>query len=224
MPASSVRLPVLSLAETRVLGVLIEKERTVADTYPLSLNALVAGCNQKSNREPVLELSEAQVQAALDRLRQLSLAIESSGARVARYAHNVGRVLKVSSEAEALLAALFLRGAQTAGELRIGAERLHRFADIPAAEAVLEALASRPEEEGGALVAKLPRRPAEREPRWAHLLSGPAEQETTQAAAPRGAISTPEGELGVLREEVAALREEVRALRVELLALKAGRP
>ncbi|MCK6428622.1 MAG: YceH family protein, partial [Burkholderiaceae bacterium] len=115
----------LSLPEARVLGVLVEKERTVPDTYPLSLNALAAGCNQKNNRDPVLELSESEIQAAVDALKRRSLVIESSGARVTRYAHNLGRVLKVPSQAEALLAVLMLRGPQTAGELRIGAERLH---------------------------------------------------------------------------------------------------
>lgn len=165
----------LSLPETRVLGVLVEKERTVPDTYPLSLNALVAGCNQKNNRDPVLELSEAEVQSAVDVLKRSTLVIESSGARVARYAHNLGRVLKVPSQAQALLAVLMLRGPQTAGELRIGAERLHRFADISSVEAFLEELATRPHAQGGALVVKLPRRPGERESRWAHLLNGPVE-------------------------------------------------
>src|SRR5262245_36566629 len=121
-------LPPLSLIQTRVLGVLVEKEKTVPDTYPLSLNALVAGCNQKNNRYPVLTSTESDVLRALDELRHHSLIIESSGARVTRYAHNVGRVLKVPDQAVALLAALMLRGPQTAGELRGNAERLHAFA------------------------------------------------------------------------------------------------
>lgn len=150
-----------------MLGVLVEKERTVPDTYPLALNALVAGCNRKNNRDPVLELSEAEVQSAVDELKRSALVIESSGARVARYSHNLGRVLKVPSQAEALLAVLMLRGPQTAGELRIGAERLHRFADVSSVEAFLEELATRPDAQGGALVVKLPRRPCEREGRCA---------------------------------------------------------
>jgi uncharacterized protein len=98
-------LPLLTLAETRVLGVLVEKERTVPDTYPLSLNALGAGCNQKNNRDPLLTLGDGEVQAAVDHLRSLSMVIESSGSRVMRYSHNVQRVLRVPSEAVALLAA-----------------------------------------------------------------------------------------------------------------------
>jgi uncharacterized protein YceH (UPF0502 family) len=113
-----------------VLGVLVEKQHTVPDTYPLTLNALVAGCNQKTSREPVLNAAEAEVQAATDHLRTLSLVIESSGGRVMRYAHNVERVLGVPTQAVALIAALMLRGPQTSAELRIGTERLHRFADI----------------------------------------------------------------------------------------------
>lgn len=207
----------LSLHQTRVLGVLVEKEHTVPDTYPLSLNALVSGCNQKNNRDPVLELNEAEVQAVLDELRQRSLAIESSGARVARWSHNLGRVLKLPSQAEALLAVLFLRGPQTAGELRIGTERLHKFADISSVEAFLEELAMRPEAQGGALVVKLARRPGEREGRWAHLLSGPValEQDLGVTSAGPGAhadVQRLAAEVACLREEVAALREQVQRL------------
>lgn len=164
---------ILAPVEARVLGVLVEKEKTVPDTYPLSLNALTAGCNQKNNRDPVITATEAEVQDAVDELRRRSLVIESSGSRVMRYAHNVGRVLRVPDQSVAILATLMLRGPQTAGELRINSERLHRFADISSVEAFLEELAARPEEHGGALVAKLPRRPGEREQRWAQLLTGP---------------------------------------------------
>ncbi len=204
----------LSPIEARVLGVLVEKERTVPDTYPLSLNALVAGCNQKNNRHPVLELTEAQVQSAVDELKRSALVIETSGARVARYSHNLGRVSKVSSQAEALLAVLMLRGPQTAGELRIGAERLHRFADISSVEAFLEELATRPDAQGGALVVKLPRRPGERESRWAHLLSGSVEADAGRIEAPA------DGEIAALRAEVGALRAEVAELRAAVAALQ----
>src|SRR6187551_2799457 len=110
--------PVLSLLETRVLGVLVEKERTVPDTYPLTLNSLVAGCNQKSSRYPVLNASDQEVQATIDHLKGLSLVMETSGGRVMRYAHNVGKVLAIPPQSVAILAVLFLRGAQTPGELR----------------------------------------------------------------------------------------------------------
>ena len=149
-------LPALSLLETRVLGVLVEKQHTVPDTYPLTLNALVAGCNQKTSRHPILEATEAEVQAALDHLKSHSLVVESSGGRVMRYAHNVGRVLALPAQSVALLAALFLRGPQTVGELRIGTERLHRFGDLSAVQGFLEELAERP---AGALVRELPRAP-----------------------------------------------------------------
>ncbi len=163
-------LPVLSMLEARVLAVLVEKERTVPDTYPMTLNAITAGCNQKSSRQPVIEASDTEVQAALDSLRHASLVIESSGGRAMRYAHNARRVLDIPDEAVALVATLVLRGPQTAGELRINSERLHRFADIASVEGYLNELAARA---AGPLVAELPRLPGARETRWASLLSGP---------------------------------------------------
>src|SRR5438067_3157192 len=162
-------LPALSLLETRVLGTLVEKQHTVSDSYPLTLNALVAGCNQKTSRSPVIEATEAEVQAALDGLKSANLVIETSGGRVSRYAQNIERVLQIPSQSAALLTALMLRGPQTAGELRINCERLHSFADISAVEGFLDELASR---SAGPLVVQLPRLPGSRESRWAHLLSG----------------------------------------------------
>lgn len=212
-------LPQLSLLECRVLGVLIEKEATVPDTYPLSLNALTSGCNQKNNRDPVLAATDADVQAAVDRLRPLSLVIESSGSRVMRYSQNVQRVLKVPSEAVALLAALWLRGPQTAAELRAASERLHRFADVSSVEGYLEQLATRAAEAGGPLVVLLPRSPGMREQRWAHLLSGPVE--STNAPAPALADSGA-GETGLqaLRAELARLASEVTELRARVETLE----
>ncbi len=159
----------LEVLEARVLGVLVEKERTVPDAYPLSLNALVAGCNQKTSRSPVINATEAEVVAAIDSLKGLSLVIESSGGRVMRYAQNVKRVLQVPSESVALLATLMLRGPQTAAELRANSERLCRFSDVSAVEGFLMELALRPT---GALVQELPRQPGSRENRWAHCLCG----------------------------------------------------
>src|ERR1700752_121377 len=109
----------LALLETRVLGVLIEKERTVPDSYPLTLNSLVSGCNQKTSRDPIMNASESEVQAALEALKSMSLVIESSGGRVSRHSHNFERVLQVPRQASALLAVLMLRGPQTARERRI---------------------------------------------------------------------------------------------------------
>ncbi len=214
-------LPTLSELEARVLGVLVEKEHTVPDIYPLSLNALTAGCNQKNNRDPVLTATEAQVQAALDALKSPTLVIESSGARVTRYSHNLGRVLKVPAQVEALLATLMLRGPQTAGELRINSERLHRFADISSVEAFLEELATRPDSQGGPLVVRLPRMAGSRENRWAHLLSGPVEI----AAEPAPARQSPAAaDLDALRQEVEQLRVEVAALRAAVAALAPPTP
>lgn len=206
----------LSLIETRVLGVLVEKEKTVPDTYPLSLNALVAGCNQKNNRVPVLAATESEVQRALDELRHHSLVIESSGARVTRFSHNVGRVLKVPDQAVALLATLMLRGPQTPGELRGSAERLHPFADVSSVEAFLDELAQRPEEKGGPLVIKLARAPGEREARWAHLLSGPVAASAAAAQIDGAADESLAARVERLAADVEALRAEVSELRGRL--------
>jgi uncharacterized protein YceH (UPF0502 family) len=203
-------VPVLSLLETRVLGTLAEKQHTVPDTYPLSLNALVSGCNQKTSRSPVMEATQAEVLQALDSLKSANFVIESSGSRVTRYSHNLGRVLQVPSQSEALLTSLMLRGPQTAGELRTSCERLHAFSDISAAEGFLNELAARP---AGALVVLLPRQPGARESRWAHLLSGTPAIEAAPAAAEPGEPS--------LRERVERLEAEVAALR-ELISRSGG--
>ncbi len=208
------KLPLLSLLETRVLGVLVEKERTVVDTYPMSLNALTSGCNQKSNREPVIEATDAEVQAAVDALKARTMVIESSGARVARYSHNIGRVLRVPDQAVALLAVLMLRGAQTSAELRTGTERLHRFADISSVEAFLEELAARAPDQGGPLVKRLARRPGEREARWMHCLSGtPVEDSVPQASHELGPADLSLSELAALKAHVGRLEDEVAQLR-----------
>jgi uncharacterized protein YceH (UPF0502 family) len=210
-------IPTLSLLETRVLGVLVEKQHTVPDTYPLTLNALVAGCNQRTSRDPVLDASEAEVQAAIDRLKSLTLVVESSGGRVMRYAQNAGKALGLPPQSIALLAVLFLRGPQTAGELRINSERLHRFGDILAVEGFLHELAEK------AFVRELARQPGAREARWAHLLSGePAVPAAATAPTGRteavgmGEMAAMRAELDELRREVAGLRDEVARLRADL--------
>lgn len=207
-------LPIpLSPLEARVLGVLIEKELATPDYYPLTLNALVQGCNQKTSRNPVMEIDDAQAQIALDELKHQHLVVESYGAsgRVMRYAHNLPKVLGVGQQVSALLAALMLRGPLTSGELRTACDRLYRFADISSVEAFLDEMAGR---QAGALVVKLPRQPGSREHRWAHLLGGPIEAE---AAAAPAAAAHPDGisvsELAAVKSQVALLREEVGALR-----------
>jgi uncharacterized protein YceH (UPF0502 family) len=201
----------LSPRERRVVGVLIEKQKTTPDNYPMSIAALVAGCNQKSNRSPVMNVTEGEVQMALDGLKHHTLVIESYGAsgRVMRYAHNLIKVLNVSQAVSALLAALMLRGPQTPGELRTGCERMYRFADISSVEAYLEEMSNRT---AGALVVKLPKQPGSREHRWAQLLGGPVEVDA-QASGGVEDDGVTTGELATLKSNVAQLRDDVAELR-----------
>jgi uncharacterized protein YceH (UPF0502 family) len=191
----------LTATEARVLAVLVEKQHTVPDTYPLSLNALTQGCNQKTARDPVMALSDAEVLAALNELKDLSLVFEVSGARVTRFEHNLKRVYGVPGQAEALLTVLLLRGPQTAAELRLNTERLHRFVDISSVEGFLDELSEREPP----LAVKLPKAPGAREARWAALLSGPV---TVDASAPPAASD----ELSALRAEVETLKAQVARL------------
>ena len=202
----------LSLLEARVLGVLIEKAHTVPDSYPLSLNSLTLGCNQKTARDPVLNATEAEVQDAVFALKALHLVAEASGSRVTRYEHNAPRVLALPSQSIALLATLVLRGPQTVSELRSASERLHRFADLSSVEGFLDELAARTEEKGGALVVKLPRAPGAREPRWAHLLSGAIDISAMPVAADSADF--------VATSEIAALKTQQAAMQAELSELR----
>jgi uncharacterized protein len=197
----------LTAIEARVLATLMEKARTVPDSYPLSLNAVVTGCNQKSSRDPIMNVTEAQAQEALDDLRRLNLVFESSGSRVARWEHNFQRGVGVPEQSAVLLGLLMLRGPQTAGELRINTERWYRFADISSVEAFLDELGERSEEKGGPLVVKLPRVAGAREARWAHLLCGPVEM--TDAPAPPSGV---DARVAALESEVAQLRATVESL------------
>lgn len=208
-------LPELSLLETRILGTLVEKQRTVPDTYPLSVNALQAGCNQKTSRNPVIETSEAEILVALDTLKDHGLVREVSGSRVSRFEHQFEKVLGVPTQASALLAVLMLRGAQTAGELRLNCERLHRFADISAVEAFLEELAGRAD---SPLVVELPRLPGARENRWMHLLSGRPSIESAMAGKPVAASGS---DIDELRIRIATLEAEVSELK-RLITEKIG--
>jgi len=202
-----VAIRALTPLEARVLGVLAEKQATVPDTYPLSLNALVAGCNQKTARDPVVNATDAEVLTAVDGLKSLSLVFEGSGSRVVRFEHNLGRVYRVPAGAQALLATLLLRGAQTSAELRLHSERLYKFADISSVEGFLDELAAR----DPPLALRLPRAPGAREARWAHLLCG-------EVAADVGAA--PAGEAGVSAGEIAALKAEQARLAGQLERLQ----
>ena len=202
----------LTLLEIRVLGVLVEKAHTVPDSYPLSLNALTAGCNQKTARDPVLNASESEVQAAVDALKVLHLVFESSGSRVTRYEHNMPRAMALPGAAVALLAVLMLRGPQTSSELRANCERLHRFADVSSVEAFLEELAERSDEKGGPLAVKLPRAPGAREARWIHLLAGNIDLSAWPAA-----VESPDF---VATAELAALKAQQASMQLELDTLR----
>jgi uncharacterized protein YceH (UPF0502 family) len=215
----------LTANEARVLATLMEKARTVPDSYPMSLNGLLTGCNQKTSREPVMALSEAEAQEALDALRQLTLAFETSGNRTTRWEHNFQRGVGVPEQSAVLLGLLVLRGPQTAGELRINAERWYRFADISSVEAFLDELQERSAEKGGPLVVLLPRAPGAREPRWAHLLCGPVDTSSSASspAAGGGATSALQARVQALETEMASLRATVQRLCAELgMAPEAG--
>lgn len=210
-PESPSRQPIRTLTpiEGRVLGVLLEKQHTVPDTYPLSLNALTAGCNQKTARSPVMNVTEAEVVMAIDGLKGLSLVFEGSSSRVPRFEHNMGRVLGVPSQSAALLAMLLLRGAQTAAELRLNTVRLHSFADISSVEAFLDELA----EHEPPYVVKLARSPGEREHRWMHLLGGEISAESLAANGPAATEeSVAPSELERLRAEQRELSNRVQRL------------
>ncbi len=209
-------MPDLSPLEARILGVLVEKEKTTPDTYPLTLNSLAAGCNQKTSRDPVMSVSESEIQGALEELRGRLLVMETYGAsgRVLRYAHNFGKCYGVPAGSVALLAVLMLRGAQTVSELRANCERLYRFDDASSVEGYLEELATRT---AGALVLKLSKQPGEREHRWVHLLCG-AVIVAESAVRPNDGS----GDNAALEERLTRLEQEVADLRVELAQLAAG--
>jgi uncharacterized protein len=208
----------LTPVEARVLATLMEKARTVPDSYPLTLNSLLLGCNQKTSREPLMELSEAEVSAALDTLREVGLVHETSGGRATKFTHNAQRGIGVPEQSAVLLGLLMLRGPQTAAELRLNAERWYRFADTSSVEGFLEEMQDRAQEKGGPLVIKLDRAPGAREQRWAHLLCGQTE------AATAAARTTPTLGNAALQDRVTQLEQEVASLRatVERLCAELG--
>jgi uncharacterized protein YceH (UPF0502 family) len=214
-PVAAPHATLLSPTEARVLGTLMEKARTVPDSYPLTLNSLLLGCNQKSSREPPMELSEANVADALSSLKAANLVRESSGSRVTRFEHNFQRGIGVPEQSAVLLGLLMLRGPQTAGELRLNTERWYKFGDISSVEGFLEELQDRSPEKGGPLVLKLARAPGAREQRWAHLLCGAVDATLSGEAGGAASGSTAE-RLARLEAEVARLTETVQKLCSEL--------
>ena len=201
--------------EIRVLGSLIEKEMTTPDYYPLTLNALTNACNQKSNRDPVLNLEETDVVRALDALRLKGLAMQAhgEGSRVPKYRHSLSEKLFLEPEELAILCELCLRGPQTVGELRSRADRMRSFEALAQVEEVLQELMERQ----SPLAVKLPRQPGRKEHRYAHLLAGEPEMMAgEQAPAPEAATLKVREEydrIGTLEQEVEALRSEVAELR-----------
>ena len=219
-PSTDTPTPItLSTIEARVLATLMEKARTVPDSYPLSLNTLMLGCNQKSSRDPLMNVTEAEIATALDTLLPLNLVRAASGSRVARYEHNFQRGVGVPEQSAVVLGLLMLRGPQTAGELRLNAERWYRFADISSVEGFLEELQDRSPEKGGALVVKLPRASGAREQRWTHLLCGPVDAyvlSTSNRSADGPSVGNSGERIDRLETEVASLRLTVQKLCAEL--------
>lgn len=216
----------LDAVEARALGALIEKEVTTPEYYPLSLNALVNACNQKSSRDPVMQLDEIAVRQALSHLEELGLASRVQDSRVLKFEHHARQLLDLKRPEIAVLCLLLLRGPQTAGELRNRSERLYGFDDIASVQSVLERMARAESGEGGkprpALVTLLARRPGEKEPRYAHLLSG----EPVSAPEPSATlVSTGAERIEKLELEVAELRAALEALAARLEKLEsAGSP
>lgn len=202
----------LAADEQRVLGCLIEKQLSTPDNYPLTLNALINACNQSTNRDPVVVLDEAAVQAALDELRDRQVVWFVGGAgRVTKFDHRLADSFGLSVQELAILAELLLRGPQTAGELRNRSGRMYAFQDLAEADAVLAVML----EADPPLVARLPRQPGTKETRYAHLLGDLPEAGAAPAVPPAPSRSAQ------LEAQVAALREELAALRAEFDAFKA---
>ncbi|MCG9554616.1 YceH family protein [Vibrio sp. Isolate31] len=209
---------VLSPIEARIIGCLIEKEVTTPDHYPLTLNSLTTACNQKSNREPVLSLSESEVLDAVDGLiaRRMVSDESSFNSRVNKYQHRFCNTefgdLQFTEQERAIICCMLLRGPQTPGELRTRTGRLANFTDVKEVEATLEKLATR---EAGALVVKLPREAGKRESRYQHLLSGEVDVEAFATASAGAAAPS------ALNEKLEELESEVASLRAEVAELKA---
>ncbi len=211
-------MPLLDEVEVRVLGTLMEKEATTPEYYPLSLNALVNGCNQKSNRDPVVNYDAESVEAALEGLREKKLALFITGSgRVGKYAQRISESLNLGRRESAVLCTLLLRGPQTLGEIKDRSERMFAFGDLSETEGVLEKLA---EWDAGPLARKLGRQPGQKEARYTHLLAGEPPLETSfdaPASVPgHGRVAQLEAELQQLRSEFDDLKARFNALEAQL--------
>ncbi|MBF0381407.1 MAG: YceH family protein [Magnetococcales bacterium] len=205
--------------EVRILGVLLEKRLTTPDLYPLSINAIVGACNQKSNRNPVMTLDQETVLAGVESLREKGLVMNISGSRVTKYGHFFREKSEILPKEEAILSVLMLRGPQTMGEIRTRCERLHSFKEIEEVQSTLDSLEKgkhflfQQEDEPMAWVLKLPVQPGRKEPRFAHLFMG--EPDLSPEIAP-----APISRTGTLSEEVAEMRRELNELREEFDTFK----
>jgi hypothetical protein len=210
----------LTRTETRVLGCLVEKDLATPEYYPLTLNALTNACNQKSNRDPLMQLEETDVVRALDNLRRKQLAHQSAeGVRAAKYCHNLDGLLRLDPEEQAILAELLLRGPQTVGELRNRAERMCALGDLQAVEELLHNLADREVP----LVMRLPRQPGRKEHRYVHLLAGEPDIEQAASTIPetaRNQVKAEDDRLARLETEVVELRHELAEIRTQLAEFK----
>jgi hypothetical protein len=204
----------LTDTEARVLGALIEKDSTTPDYYPLSLNALVNACNQKNNREPVMNLNEEEVRAALSGLQDQRLAGPARGAdsRVTKYEHRIQEVFNFTRPETAVLCVLLLRGPQTPGELRGRTERMFQFEHLDDVQSALQRLIER----DPPLVKMLPRQPGTKESRYAHLLSGDIDVQNLEPARVTTSVNSENPRLARLEEEVAALHNELDAIKQQL--------
>jgi uncharacterized protein YceH (UPF0502 family) len=210
-------MEILDAVEARVLGALIEKEATTPEYYPLSLNALQNACNQKSNREPVTNYDQDTIYDAVNRLREKKLALTITGSgRVDKYAQRISETLNLGRRELAALGTVLLRGPQTASEIKDRAERMFSFADASETEAVLEKMGELP---GGALIKKLPRQTGQKEPRYAHLLSGEPSLESSAAEPITPApsrVAQIEQDLKQLRAEFDELQKRFKELEAQL--------
>jgi uncharacterized protein YceH (UPF0502 family) len=213
------REPDLTPVEARILGCLMEKQRTTPDIYPLTLNALVQGCNQKTSRNPVMHLESGEVGHSLNQLRDRGLIHASFSGRAERYDHKMASNYQIDRQEQALACALMLRGPQTEGELRTNAGRMAEFADLQAVATTLAGLAEREPP----LVAKLPRLPGKREDRFGHLLCGEIEQQEPAAASIPTYTAAPDERIAALAAQVEEMRAELDAL-WELSGLADRRP
>jgi uncharacterized protein len=211
-------MKILTPIEARVLATLMEKARTVPDSYPLSINALVLGCNQKTSREPIMEISDDDAHAAVNALKARSLVFEASSSRVPRFEHNVYRALSVSDDQGAILGLLMLRGPQTPAELRTNGDRWTKFADNAAVETALEELQKRGADGGLQSVMKLPKMPGSREHRWAHLLCGEVDMTVLSSSASAfiphddslGRLTKLENDIALMKASNMQLQETLR--------------